>query len=127
MLPAVTDIMNEVFVLNGRIDAAARDVDDLIDIWGEELFDHSHMDNRLYQEKMRIRNENIMKLKVKIDEIQNLGCIVKNIDEGIIDFPGRRNYRTVHLCWKYGESEIKHWHSADEEDTKRRVLEEVVA
>ncbi len=124
---SVAETMKDVFVLNEKIDAVAKDIDNLIDIWGEELFSHKHPDNGFYQENMRIRNETIMKLKMKMDEIQDTGCIVKSIEEGIIDFPSKIGERLIHLCWKYGESGIKYWHATDEDDSKRRPLEAVVA
>jgi hypothetical protein len=125
-LPDVVKIMEGVFILNEKIDHISKDIDNLIDIWGEELFDQSHMDNKMYQERMKIRNEYIMGLKEKIDAIQNFGCIVKNIDEGIIDFPSTKNGKEIHFCWKYGEKAIEHWHAADESDSERKSVRKFV-
>ena len=48
-----------------------------------------------------------------VDEIGEHGAQVKDVDEGLIDFPARRHGRTVLLCWKLGEDEIRYWHTLD--------------
>ncbi|MFB3906278.1 MAG: DUF2203 domain-containing protein [Acidobacteriota bacterium] len=45
--------------------------------------------------------------------IQATGCIVKSIDEGLVDFPHWREGREVYLCWKNGEPDISYWHEID--------------
>ncbi len=57
-----------------------------------------------------------------IDRIQAYGCIVKDVDLGLLDFPAVREGRPVFLCWKAGESEIAHWHGTDENFLGRRPL-----
>ena len=37
-----------------------------------------------------------------IDEIAALGAEVKDVDEGLIDFPALRRGETVLLCWRLG-------------------------
>ena len=45
-----------------------------------------------------------------IQEIQSLGCEVKDLGQGLIDFRAAREDRVVYLCWKLGEDEIRFWH-----------------
>ena len=49
-----------------------------------------------------------------IHRIEAFGCIVKDIDLGLLDFPSIRNGSPVYLCWKAGETRITHWHDIDE-------------
>ncbi|HWQ29082.1 MAG TPA: DUF2203 domain-containing protein [Dehalococcoidia bacterium] len=42
-----------------------------------------------------------------------LGCELKGIEEGLIDFPAEREGRTVYLCWRLGEPGISWWHELD--------------
>jgi hypothetical protein len=42
-----------------------------------------------------------------------MGCELKGIEEGLIDFPSPREGRTVYLCWKLGEDSIGSWHELD--------------
>jgi hypothetical protein len=45
--------------------------------------------------------------------IQDKGVIVKNLDEGLVDFPHWRDNHEVFLCWKRGEKSVGHWHELD--------------
>jgi len=57
-----------------------------------------------------------------IDEIAEAGAEVKDIDEGLIDFPALRNGTTVLLCWRLGEAEIRYWHTVEDGFAGRREL-----
>jgi hypothetical protein len=57
-----------------------------------------------------------------IQEIGELGGQVKDLDEGLVDFPARRGDEEVLLCWKLGEDEVGHWHGAEEGFAGRRAL-----
>jgi hypothetical protein len=45
-----------------------------------------------------------------IYRIESLGCIVKDIDLGLVDFPAMREDEPVYLCWKMGERSALAWH-----------------
>lgn len=45
-----------------------------------------------------------------LQEISELGCEVKDAEQGLVDFPHRREGRVVYLCWKQGEERIRFWH-----------------
>ena len=57
-----------------------------------------------------------------IDEIDEHGAQVKDLDEGLIDFPALRDGETVLLCWKLDEDEIRYWHSVEDGFAGRRPL-----
>ena len=57
-----------------------------------------------------------------IDEIAEHGVQVKDIDEGLIDFPAVRRGETVLLCWRLGEDEIRYWHRIEDGFAGRREL-----
>jgi len=57
-----------------------------------------------------------------IDELNEHGVQVKDVDEGLIDFPALRRGETVLLCWRLGEDEIRYWHSLEEGFAGRREL-----
>jgi hypothetical protein len=57
-----------------------------------------------------------------IDEIAEHGAEVKDLDEGLIDFPALRRGETVLLCWKLGEDEIRYWHAAEDGFAGRQPL-----
>ena len=45
-----------------------------------------------------------------IEQLTALGCEIKDLEQGLIDFPCERDGRTVYLCWKRGEPTIEFWH-----------------
>jgi hypothetical protein len=53
------------------------------------------------------------RVNASLRELQDIGCELKGIDEGLVDFPGERDGRTVYLCWKLGEERIDWWHELD--------------
>jgi hypothetical protein len=48
-----------------------------------------------------------------IAELEQVGCVLKGFDEGLVDFRGRMEQREVWLCWRLGEPEVSHWHELE--------------
>jgi hypothetical protein len=59
-----------------------------------------------------------------VDEIQQTGCVIKDLEMGLVDFPSRRGGAEVYLCWKLGEARIGYWHGIEEGFAGRRPLDE---
>jgi hypothetical protein len=59
-----------------------------------------------------------------VEEIQELGVQVKDLDRGLVDFPTRHpeSGETVLLCWELGEREVGHWHDLEEGFAGRKPL-----
>jgi hypothetical protein len=57
-----------------------------------------------------------------VEGIQELGGLVKDVGEGLVDFLSRRDDEDVLLCWKLGEDEIAHWHGLEEGFAGRKPL-----
>ena len=55
----------------------------------------------------------ILKYSHLIQKIESIGCEIKGIREGLIDFPSIREGREVYLCWRMPEKEICFWHGLD--------------
>jgi hypothetical protein len=49
-----------------------------------------------------------------MDQIEDSGCIVKDLDVGLVDFPALLGEEQVLLCWKLGEPRIEYWHRNEE-------------
>ncbi len=59
-----------------------------------------------------------------IEEVQALGCEVKDIDLGLVDFRSEMDGREVYLCWKLGERAIGWWHELEAGFAGRQPLPE---
>ena len=52
-------------------------------------------------------------LRLPLEEFENKGIIIRDLQRGLIDFPALRDGREVYLCWLYGEEHIDYWHELD--------------
>lgn len=66
----------------------------------------------------------IAKLRDAVADIHNIGCVVKDLDVGLVDFPCLMDDREVYLCWKLGEPAIRFWHNTDEGFANRKPIGE---
>jgi hypothetical protein len=59
-----------------------------------------------------------------VEEIQEHGAQVKDLDRGLIDFPAvhPESGETVLLCWELGEPEIGYWHDLEAGFAGRKPL-----
>ena len=55
-------------------------------------------------------------------QIESFGCILKDIDLGLIDFPYDAGDEVVFLCWQFGESRVVAWHSVGTGFSERQPL-----
>jgi len=58
----------------------------------------------------------------QIDKVHAFGCLVKDLDTGLVDFPARMLGREAYLCWKLGEPAIGFWHGLSEGYAGRKPL-----
>jgi hypothetical protein len=59
-----------------------------------------------------------------VNNIQETGCLVKDLDMGLVDFPSLHDGEEIYLCWKLGEEHIAFWHGVDEGFAGRKPLDE---
>jgi hypothetical protein len=61
-----------------------------------------------------------------LEEILALGGVTKDLDLGLVDFPGLlpevMRDEPVNLCWKHGETAVRFWHGFDEGYAQRKPL-----
>ncbi len=59
-------------------------------------------------------NHAVTSLYNMIQELEDLGIMIKSVDEGLLDFPSIRDDEEIWLCWKFGENQVKFWHRKEE-------------
>ena len=67
-------------------------------------------------------NKVVAKVKDALDQIQATGCIVKDLDSGLVDFPSMIKDEEVYLCWRLGEDRIRFYHRQDEGFSGRKPI-----
>ena len=45
-----------------------------------------------------------------VDQIHELGCFLKDVDLGLVDFCAVHQGHMVYLCWRLGEPSVGYWH-----------------
>lgn len=88
--------------------------DQLIDlriIWGEKILHQNCADHHEYEkyrdEFARCESE----LSDIAREISTLGCELKDVEQGLVDFAAARGEDVVLLCWRRGEKRVAFWHT----------------
>ena len=62
-------------------------------------------------------------MKSSLEKILSTGCVVKDLDVGLLDFPSIVGNEEVYLCWKLGEDRIRYYHRQDEGYAGRKPLD----
>lgn len=58
-----------------------------------------------------------------LDQIHSTGCVVKDLDSGLLDFPSLLDNQEVYLCWRLGEDRIRFYHGLKEGFAGRKPLD----
>lgn len=122
MIPFIKTILKDIQKLKS-------DIDGLILTAENDGFD---IDQVMSSQDLTEAEESFrMELDDRADQIHDLmlqmadkGIMLKDIDDGIVDFYTRIQGREAFLCWKWGENEITHWHDAKEGFSGRKNLME---
>jgi hypothetical protein len=56
------------------------------------------------------------------EHLSRMGILLRDLDQGLVDFPAEREGRPMFLCWKLGEAEVAWWHPVDTGFAGRRPL-----
>ena len=99
-------LQTRIEVLSLAVAGANRDNPD-----AQELRDLHERRNRLAEEISR-----------EITTVQRYGCVIKDLDRGLVDFYAMAGDRLVFLCWQLGEAEVSHWHSLEGGYSARQPL-----
>ena len=63
------------------------------------------------------------KLKAAFEEIGEIGCLVKDLEMGLVDFPTLFQGEEVYLCWRMDEPDIHFWHGVHEGFGGRKTID----
>jgi hypothetical protein len=75
--------------------------------------------------KVRSRKETAgLALKESVDKLQSYGCLIKDPEMGLVDFPTLYHGQEVHLCWKKGEPAIAFWRGPTEGFEGRKPIDD---
>lgn len=114
MLPKVERILRRTIRLNKALDLLST-----IEI---EVYDDDYDNLRRITKLNKHFHKLSYEFYANIEKIEDVGCIIKDLEIGIIDFYSGFEGREIFLCWKLGEKKIKFWHEADSGYEGRRPI-----
>jgi len=73
---------------------------------------------------LRVEHQQLAEtLKSSLNRILETGCLIKDLEVGLLDFPALINNEEVYLCWRLGEDRIRFYHRQDEGFAGRKPLD----
>jgi hypothetical protein len=70
-------------------------------------------DNDVQRDLVARRNRAAAALRHDVERVHESGCLIKDLDRGLVDFYALAGDRVVFLCWHLGEPEVAHWHTIE--------------
>ena len=80
------------------------------------------IDQRDWKAKVERLDGLAIEVREALAEITAMGGVTKDLETGLVDFPGRVGGEIVNLCWKHGETAVRFWHGFDEGYAQRKPL-----
>jgi hypothetical protein len=73
---------------------------------------------------LRVEHQQLAEtLKSALNRILETGCLIKDLEVGLLDFPALINNEEVYLCWRLGEDRIRFYHRQNEGFAGRKPLD----
>jgi hypothetical protein len=121
LIPHVERLMRDALARKGDYEQAER----AIQAFTERvmMMGGMNVDRERTREARQLRDSAAQNLREAIERLQQLGCVVKDLDVGLVDFPTRFRGVDVYLCWRMGEKSIEFWHGMDEGFRGRKAID----
>ena len=110
LIPRIRELLKGLRALREKIEAHKLEMD-LLEIVGaprQGIFVDTGM-----TKEMALLNDMAGAFNKHLEELEDMGCQVKDIDQGLVDFFSVRNGQLIYLCWKEGEESVQFWHTLD--------------
>lgn len=122
LLPEITSSLERAMEMKREFDRASAVVESTI----QKIMAMGGMmvDPRAASRDRIARDTLAGELKSVLDRVQSHGCVVKDLETGLVDFPTLFEGREVYLCWKLGEESIGFWHGTDEGYAGRKPIDQ---
>ncbi|HMD47971.1 MAG TPA: DUF2203 domain-containing protein [Bryobacteraceae bacterium] len=122
LLPEVEAAIREALAARAEYqeaESANREFQRRVMLEGGMRVDHGKLLERKHRREMSAQH-----LKQAVERIHGYGCLVKDLDTGLIDFPTLFNGEEVYLCWRLGEPAIQFWHGVQEGFRGRKAIDQ---
>ena len=114
LVPQVRAILLQLAVQKRRQDDAHVALHELLNANG----DPSHAgDADRHEREIRDIGDSIRAL---LEHLAEMGIQLRDLEMGLVDFPGERDGRPIWLCWRLSDPELAFWHGTDEGYASRK-------
>ena len=122
LIPEVSRRLRDAVSLKG----AYQEAEQAIETWTQRItmMGGVMVDRNQAIDARKLRDTSAASLRSAIEEVQAIGCVVKDLDVGLIDFPAEFRGEEVYLCWKLGEPRIEFWHGVEEGFRGRKAIDQ---
>jgi len=110
LIPLIRELLQRLRTLREKIEAQKLEMD-LFEIVGaprQGIFVELGM-----TKEMVLLNDMAGEFNKHLEELESMGCQVKGLDQGLVDFFAVRDGQLIYLCWKEGEDAVQFWHTLD--------------
>ena len=121
LIPQVRDTLQNAISLRrlyAEAELALRNTLNWISMSGGALVDRDAVSAQRARREECAANYN-----AAIERIHSLGCQIKDLEQGLVDFPTLFEGREVLLCWKLGEERIEWWHGLEDGFAGRKPID----
>jgi hypothetical protein len=118
LIPLLTPVLADLRVIHRRMREAVQEI---------RGFEHRAAGNGQGENTAVFDpDKDVEKIQAEMEErlryLQGVGVHLKDIENGILDFPTRLFDRDVYLCWRLGEDRVEFWHDVDARFAGRQPL-----
>jgi hypothetical protein len=64
-------------------------------------------------------------LREELERVHATGCVIKDVETGLVDWPSQAGGKEIFLCWQYGEKQVAFWHDPEAGFAGRRPVSEL--
>ena len=90
--------------------------------WNERVQSNGNGTSAEMQRRNARLRDAVSQVRQGLEQVRSMGCEVKDLEVGLVDFPGQLNGRDVLLCWQINEPAVLYWHDPDKGFMDRQPL-----
>ena len=114
LIPQVRAVLLQLAVEQRRLDTSHAEMHRQLDSDGDP--DNASAAGRQEAEVSEIREG----MRTLLVHLADMGVEVRDLEMGLVDFPGERDGAPVWLCWRLADPRVAFWHRTDEGYATRR-------
>ena len=114
LIPQVRAVLLQLAVEQRRLDASHAEMHRQLDNNGDP--DSAASAVRQEVEVTEIREG----MRTLLAHLGTMGIELRDVEMGLVDFPGERDGATIWLCWRLADPRVEFWHATDEGYASRK-------